>query len=1002
MILKGGYPSVYQNDPVYLPMVKYDTINFNHLASSCFLRVSVVLPWFHCSTVRMELQFQIKIYDSIFCSIFGGEKMQYLFTDSYGTSVLISAEEKTIRLFTADESMQITSQSVEVKHATANVLQALCDAYVQQQKMTSEQLEEKIKIAHSTAARCRDAINQVFMELGFQDKCINGFQLAQGVTCTKLVTVSGADVPSGLLEQTILFQDAPKQKKRISTLSQAKYRYLPQKSTGYSCLLLYGTGGLGKTTFLKSLLDAWPDAMGDAFYCSLTALLEEAAASPILKQAHCGTQISRAGCTGKVHSSYLFRHCGLMQYEGSRTYTFLLDGLNELIDRSNSRTYDSIRQILDEIAMLNVPNVYVILTTRNPNDADILNKIWQIRTATLSGLRETTDIADSIRSDEAMRLLSLPLFYTMYQKLRKQKKAIPDSRYGLWYMFHRNACEQAYRNKNLPADEVLYRYYILLPMFAHFMEVNRTDYITKTQAIRLISKVQNSVGMQEICQSIINQIEGGRLRTQIQFLNTAQIIYRSFRNIAYFISFQEDRISFLHQEIREYFAAFHVVWFIKSIRFAPLSKTFLPNFNLRSDVQKLALEALGFLSQPPGSKNNAKPENQPIRQKNGERLLELFGTSEVIRASFDMEEIRSQIEQNLCLCHCAYSFTDHFMLQLPETRYTIMSPFCESLLHAKRFVSEYIRLFPTEDRQMMIDVYTGMIYYYRVHHHYGKCREIYDFCMEYLSEGCAPFYIRKLRHQLGKVLLYNSQDLLTGVVPESEYNPEHGYSAEDMFAKSLEVLESCLPYNMTANILGHLYAFPVKWITEHGLLKRDVCKAFLIYRDAYRDMTDPDYLLVRQGTELVYTARQMLGLLTKGYVHLRNQEPMEGDKCPLFAGDESRESMDFAAEVLTHLTGQSYPFLDWNRGVVNLYQNHTEAAMQNFENEKDNCMTQIIALAQHWEKDGDALREKLRDTLREIKKTAGETVICEHTDTAYYLLDAEKLLQDAGLPVPEY
>lgn len=917
--------------------------------------------------------------------------MQYLFSDSSGASVLVSIGPDRAELSALDSSMRVTSNQVTLKKNTARLIQALCEAFDQKQKVTSEMLEETIGAAHSTVTACRDRINEAFLKLGFTGKCIDPFQLADGYTCRIVFSSPVEDAVSDILEQELLFEDLSGVSRSVSAVGKKKYQYLPQKDTHYSCLMIHGIGGLGKTTFLKNLLDAWPGYMGKVFYCSLSVLLEEARTSPIMKQQHCGKDLSAAGCFGKVYSSYLFRHCGILSCDVAETYTFLLDGLNELTDRNNSQIYDCIRQIFDEIAMLNAKNVFVIITTRSRKDAALLHAFSTVRLATLSGVSEDAVAEIGVQSEEAKKLFRLPLFYLMYQRLHKQHKAIPESRYGIWNMFHRNACEQEYTRKNNPADEALYIYYIFLPMFAHFMESNRTDFITRAQAIRLIDKVQNSAAMQEICQNIINRIEDSRTRTQLQFLKVSQILYHSFRNLEYFIIFQEDRITFQHQEIREYFAAFYVVWYLKTIRSAPLTPEFTPNYNLKSDVQRLILNALGFLPTIPRNNPDTKELYLEIQRKNGKTYLELFGTTEPIRASTDIEEISSQICQNLYLAHSAKLFEYHFMLNLLESRHQILAPFCESLFRSKSFLADHSTMFRTEERQMMLEVYSSMMQDYRVHHDFGKCREIYDFCMEHLAGGCSPSYIRMLRHQRGKALLYNSQDLLTGVTPQSEYYPECEKSPEEIFAEAIKVLESCMPYNLTANILAHLYASPVKWITDNHLLKRDVCKAFSIYLQAYRDMIDSGYLLIRLGTEMIYTVKQMLGLLVKGYVRLSDHVPEESGVFPLNAAEESSETMRFTAEVLEHLTGQRYPFMDWIRGVSELFQGNQEAAQQYFANEKDHFLTKIIALQMHWTDDEKTLRKEISKSLFALRETAGQTVICEHTDSAYNLMDAEIL-----------
>ena len=170
-----------------------------------------------------------------------------------------------------------------------------------------------------------------------------------------------------------------------------------------------------------------------------------------------------------------------------------------------------------------------------------------------------------------------------------------------------------------------------------------------------------------------------------------------------------------------------------------------------------------------------------------------------------------------------------------------------------RFLTEHPSMLSTKERQSLLEVYTAMIQHYHLERDYAKCKDIYVFCMKYLADGCDSYYVRMVCHHHGKALLYNSQDLFTNQGVKSSYYTTQEKSAKEIFDESIELLKSCMPYNMTANILGNLYTSPVDWISENNLLERDVCAAFRIYREAYHDMTDPNYLYSRNGTEMVYT-----------------------------------------------------------------------------------------------------------------------------------------------------
>ena len=923
--------------------------------------------------------------------------MVYLFSYHDNSFILCKTEElgndEVLVLIKLNDSKVPTDQIKHLKKSTKDIFLQLCDSFINNYTLSYIKLDQ----SSATISKAIKFINEAFTDLGFTEGCLNGCRLIPGVTCIETVSVKISDIPpepSELYDQKLLFDN------RIKSISAVKgskrFEFIPCLDSKYNYLVLYGDGGLGKTNFLKLLIRDWGKQRGPVYYCSLSTLLEEAITAPIPKELHCGSDISHAGNTGNFYTSYLFRYCRISKYSG-RKCTFLLDGFNELLEKNASHSYDFIQQILKEIAMLKLRDdsnsIYVIITTRNKNDITQLPSFYRsnkIKFATLSGVIDDKELLDIDATDEFKKLISRPLFYQLYKKFKPEdikKKSV----YEIWRTFHKEACRQEYANKNISADEALYIYYIILPLFAHFMETNRSESISRTQAIRLIDKIRNSPAIQESYQNVINSIERETYRSQIQFVKISQFFYDSLRNVGNFISYDKNSLKFKHQDIREYFAAFYIEWYLKSIHSAPLLLELIPNFNLKSTVQSLILDALNFQKLKNGNTDKIKEENKKIKAENDKLYYKIFRNSQILRASADLEEVHSQLYQNLCLTYVAYTFADHFMLHANEKRHNIISPFCESLMKCGRFLAEHPSMLSIKERQSLLEVYTAMIHYYRLKHDYVKCRYVYEFCMKYIADGCDNYYIRMIRHQHGKAMLYNSQDLFTGGEVKSNYYDVQEKSAKEIFDESIKILKSCLPYNMTANILGNLYATPVDWISKNHLLERDVCTAFRIYHDAYQDMKDSNYLYSRNGTEMIYTLRQLSALLIKGHVKLKNGEPTENGVCPLFNDDDDSETMNYAADVLDHIKGQNYPFVDWLRGAVQLYNGNTEMAKKVFENEKNNYMTKIVYLKNHWYEDEQSLRKSIEADLQRLVNNAHTTKICEYTDTSYLLLDAELL-----------
>lgn len=637
-------------------------------------------------------------------------------------------------------------------------------------------------------------------------------------------------------------------------------------------------------------------------------------------------------------------------------------------------------------------DTYVIITTRSKDDISQIPAFTKKKLAKLSYLDNSTEFKDKNVTKEMKQLLSIPLYYNYYKSLLKDNKTLPDSRFELWNLFHKNACKQEYEEKNVPADEALYIYYVCLPMFAAFMESNRVEEITRSQAIRLMAKIRNSAAVQENCQNIINQIENSNNeRAQIEFSKISQVMYNSFRNISSFISFDSESIRFKHQDIREYFCTFNSVWFIKSISSAPLLLELIPNFNLKSSVQEFIKEALGFKKMLKGDDEKIKLENAVIKKENDGKYSELFPKSSEVLQSADIEEVQSQIYQNICLCYAAFVFSDHFMIHAYNERQEILKPFCEGLIECRRFLKENPSILSDTMRQCLLEVYTSVIQFYRMEKDYGRCREIYEFCMD-ISQKCDFYYVRMLNHQKGKVLLYNSQNIINKQDHISDYyNEEEKKSAKDIFNEGKELLERCLPYNMSANILGQLYSAPADWIINNNLLKRDVCKAFKIYEAAYKDLTDPNYLYFRIGTEMVYTFRQFAGLLMRGHIRITSGEPEENKENPLLSEGCYDSSVNYAKEILDHIKGQDAPFVNWLRGAVALYNKDEENARMYFEKEADNYMTKIVKLKKRWYEDRDELINSIKKDINKYRKSEHTTIECEATDSSYRLEDAEML-----------
>ena len=460
------------------------------------------------------------------------------------------------------------------------------------------------------------------------------------------------------------------------------------------------------------------------------------------------------------------------------------------------------------------------------------------------------------------------------------------------------------------------------------------------------------------------------------------------RNLDNFVSYdaQSDSICFRHQDIREYFAAFHVVWFLKTLRSVPLILNTIPNFNLKTAIQDMVLSALGL--------------HTKYSSDTGALYKAVFGTSASLIASTEPKEIQAQLSEGICFVYTAFTFSDHFLLHQHQIHYTIIAPFCESLIQCGTFLSDYPQMLNDKERCALLEAFSSLIMLYRMNHDYQKCREAHDFCLKYLSHGCGDHHLRFINHQRGKALLCYCQDLFNGQTVKSHFYPNCDKTPTELFAESLEILEKCMPCNLTANTFGQLYETTAYWLTKNQLLERDVQKAFRYYATAYHCTTDPQYLLSPIGDDLVYTAYRMAGLLIKGYLRLEKGKLTKSSRSFLslnrnWQNHEYDETIGYANEILSHIEGQVYAHIDFLRGAIQLYYGNITEAIQFFENDADYLLTKIVMMHYDLTKEKDALRSAIDSNIHQLKKEAHHTLQFDRTDACYLLEDAKML----GYPV---
>ena len=782
--------------------------------------------------------------------------------------------------------------------------------------------------------------------------------------------------------------------------------FILDKKTPVRHSLLCGNGGMGKTFLLSGINNImFAENSGGEYFdhvytVSLSELLNEAMNQVISDRPH-ESQLDRSSSD----SNYLFRHFGIQYFNPKGTYLFLLDGYNEMMDRKTSQNFSIIEQIQDEISCLNIEGTYVVVTTRNKTDKKYFSEDYKL--LALSELEEMIPKIDfdCKISDEAKKeitdLLKRPLFYSQYRKGGMKEIGSVENVFDLFQTFHNNAYKQSCEEKSTTdKSPYLVLYYIIAPYFAYEIDRTRDDHIDKTDALSIITDWLNRK------QEIIYRIKEitGKDMNQINISDDPSFYWDLLKEFD-FGELSGEIFRFSHQEWGDYFAAFYIVCSLKCIDFIALDK--LPSFNLKSSTQYYVMNAFDI-------EKSYDPEFIPIRRKNYKELFYKELTDDIFR-----KPSLTKLKMWITRLYAAYSFNDHFMLHYLQQMNEIDQPFCDVLMEHPEVLKQ--SGLDTVYLDALIGIFVGIIQYHRIDNEYRKCREYYEFAEKYLCyKDMNPMLKNYLIHQKGKALVFCAQYYYTkGKMPEELWYDD--MEPKEMFDTGISLMESCLPYNMSANLLGAIYSVPTMWILKNKLAERDVVKAYNFYNEAYMYLTKNYFL--PEGTELIYTARMLLGLLLKGYVQLENGEPVAsgiGNTIP------NKDSLAYAKEILSHINGQDYYHVDWLRGIYYYYDSVVnkqtseskalEEALPFFAKEKDYMLTLIIFLMKYFpgsfdkafyqkikKETGYRNQKNVKYTLYNVCTASKKTriinmicsqTICESADAIYHFYDAVNLIDN--------
>lgn len=683
--------------------------------------------------------------------------------------------------------------------------------------------------------------------------------------------------------------------------------------------LLYGSGGIGKTTLMKRLFLLAIENRMCPVAVSLAQLLDYSEKHPIAKNILAANICSGGGAQSSYLGQFLHQHNENFQNFAQESLLFLFDGFNEMIDALTNKNCMLLSRIVQEIKDLCADKYYhVIISTREVHNPEAyFSKDFSFRKIKLGLIKGEMQLRfEEAISNEAKReiedMLRRPLFYNLYQQMAE--KPLPGTKYEIMKQFYFGLFEQSVGQAIGDIAPKSCLYFFVLPRIAHKLLAERRNDLPKQSACDFINQFNrenaNLDSILDMTNNCLREMDTLALLEEAYGFRVADSVLRMAEETNLFV--KEDRgaeiyYRFSHQEWLEFLGAFYVLNCLKLDCIATESETVLmPTFNLNDRVRE-------YICQQYDLHPTIKDDHALSR-----KFAEQFAVREIAE-DLPYNEQRLQISRIVYHLFLCFEFYDHCGLHLYEGMFAITNP-----------VYEYMRTLAEQNnlRQLMdmntrvhyIKSLCALVECFRRKLDYENALAVCDFAEQAL--GLSDFQnalydeemltYRMMRHQRGKAMLFYAQ---AAYQEDKPADAAENLAAKQRFDDAMKILESNRKYNLSANLLGCMYATPISFLLEKQWIKRDTVKAFCIYKSAVDAMQNSAYKM--SGTELIYTGQQMVALLLKGYVILdANNEPRENTAFEL----PNIATLDLAKTVFSYMEGHNPVCLNCLRALEILYR----------------------------------------------------------------------------------
>lgn len=813
-----------------------------------------------------------------------------------------------------------------------------------------------------------------------------------------------------------------------------------------------GDGGIGKTEFLKRMYISLKSFGKIVYIISLPMLLRNALNNHIQESKLTDNIAVNGGYSlENCYNSYIMQFINNDSEPGIKEKTFFLfDGMNELLEQRKPGTFTVIERIVHEIESLcKSEKTSVIITSRSfKTTADCLKDIkfrqWQVEPLNehIPDSAFSSDISEE-NKHEILEWLRRPLFYCMYMQMleeenlrKKQEKRskkenpeqsqnnktlIPATQYKFLKKFYLFFYMQTIKNKNyIDETEHMTLFFFIIPLIACIMQKNREKFLSVNELREMmIDSLPESHREKSLITSVINRVRYD-INRDINFINgisdTQAEKYMEMLVNLDMVSFSERKgrkeFRFSHDIWSEFLCSFYIINYIGKIEDVTDCRKYIPSFNLQSSVQEIIMRELDI---QPVTENMIKYKPDEVK-KTQDNFRKIFtDDNNILFEEIKTDKIPKYLRDKLDILYIAFELSDNFRLHITDTFGELAEEFISYLIELSDKKNNMENIFDNEQKVFLLKILSAMFQYYRErktenpNENYSMCHTLYLFATDKLksnafrnSGGKEYLAYCLLRHAYAKALLFEGRELISESIRKEE--------GIEKFKEAFSILEQNKTFNMSANLLGCIYATPVRFLLENKLIKPDVTKAFDVYNSSYREMTGKTgKIFTLTGTELIYTCRQLLGFILKGYIQVINipDGEMAVENTNKSIPDEN--SLNFCKKVIDDIEGQYITFVNWLRGIHKAYAKGVleyKSIQGLLEKEDSNYMTIIIKFSniaglrsefvtgsdEKISAKGRKALEMLDTKISDLIKDIGSQQVLDRTDTYYMLRDAVILI----------